>query len=154
MTLLAEKISARDVIEAVLAMKEDPKLKCCFILWYRWAERNRIRDGEKEREASSLAHGIQVYMASRCSGGSQLQDIETPAKPPVRRAWERPPENHVKVNCDAAFDLYTGSGGWGCILRDSDGDAVAARRGRLDALLESLQGEIIACIHPGRTGCN
>ena len=29
---------------------------------------------------------------------------------------------------------------------DSDGDVIAARRGRLDALLEPLQGEIIACI--------
>lgn len=39
------------------------------------------------------------------------------------------PLDHVKVNCDVNFDPRSGSGGWGCILHDSDGDVV----------LESLQ---------------
>jgi ribonuclease HI len=50
------------------------------------------------------------------------------------------------VNCDTAFDPHTGFRGWGCIIRDSDGDMIATRQGRLDALLEPLQGEIIDCI--------
>jgi hypothetical protein len=48
-----------------------------------------------------------------------------------KRAWERPPADYVKVNCDATFVPHTGSGGWGC---------------KLEALLEPLQGKIIACI--------
>jgi hypothetical protein len=32
--LLVGKNSARDVIEAMLAMKDDQKLKCCFTIWY------------------------------------------------------------------------------------------------------------------------
>jgi ribonuclease HI len=48
--------------------------------------------------------------------------------------------------CDAVFDSNTGSGGWGCILRDPDGDIVGARRGKLEAILDPLQSEIIACV--------
>jgi ribonuclease HI len=55
------------------------------------------------------------------------------------------------VNCDAAFDTETWNGGWGCVLRDSDGDVVEARRGRIEALLNPLQGEMIACIHGVQT---
>lgn len=35
---LVEKNNARDVIKAVLAMKEEQKLKCCIALWYCWFE--------------------------------------------------------------------------------------------------------------------
>jgi hypothetical protein len=126
----------------VLAMKEDTKLKCCLTLWYYWTERNRIRDGEQGRDPSSLAHAIQVYMTAWCSRGPQTQHNDLLA----RKSWERPAADHVKVNCDAAFDPHMSSGGWGCILRDSDGDVVSVRRGRLEALLEPLQGEIIACV--------
>jgi hypothetical protein len=143
--LLAGKNSARDVIKAVLAMKDDQKLKCRLTIWYCWTERNKIHDGERGRDASNLAHGIQVYQAAWGSLGCQVQRTAL-ARTVAERAWERSPEDHVKVNCDAAFDPHTGSRGWGCILHDSDGDMIAARRGRLDALLEPLQGEIIACI--------
>jgi hypothetical protein len=145
--LLAEKNSARDVIEAILALREEPRLKCSFILWFCWTERNRIRDGEQGRSPSSLAHGIQVYMAAWNNRGS----TEKPTRSASTRAWERPPLDHVKVDCDAAFDPQSGSGGWGCILRHSDGDVVTARRSKLAALLEPLQGEIIACIQGVQT---
>lgn len=119
-TMLAEKNSARDAIEAVLVMKEEKQLK----------------------NSSRLAHGIQVYAANWCSKGSN----EKRATPVVSQVWERPPEDHAKVNCDASFDSNSGLGGWGCILRDSDGEAIEARRGKLEALLDPMQGEIIACI--------
>jgi len=34
----------------------------------------------------------------------------------------------------------------GCILRDSSGDVVTALRGRTEALMNALHGELIACI--------
>lgn len=49
---------------------------------------------------------------------------------PVVRRWEKPVGDYVKVNCDAAFDTETWNGGWDCVLHDSDGDVVEARRGR------------------------
>ena len=46
---------------------------------------------------------------------------------------------------DESCTCYAGLGFWVFYIT-IDGDAVAARRGRLVALLEPLQGEIIACI--------
>lgn len=60
--------------------------------------------------------------------------------------WKKPGANHVKVNCDAAYDPGTGNEGWGCGLRDSDGDLIKAARGRIQALMNLLQGELITCI--------
>lgn len=60
--------------------------------------------------------------------------------------WEKPEGDCVKANCDAAFNPNTCNGGWGCILRDSEGDVVVAMRGRTEALLNPLHGELIACI--------
>ena len=53
----------------------------------------------------------------------------------------------MKVNCDAAYDASTGNGGWGCVVRDDDGDVVSARRGRVEYLMSALHGELIGAIH-------
>lgn len=85
-------------------------------------------------------------MAAWCNQESQTQSSDRPTRQSQRRRWEKPPAGHVKVNCEAAFDVNTSSGGWGCILRDSDSDVVGAWPGRFDTLLNPLQGEIISCI--------
>ena len=40
------------------------------------------------------------------------------AGPIARHGWEKPPEDFVKLDVDAAFDIDTGSGGTGAIFRD------------------------------------
>jgi len=65
----------------------------------------------------------------------------------VARRWERPEQDYIKVNCDGAYDPQSGNGGWGCVLRDADGDVVSAQRGRVEALMCALHGELIAIIH-------
>jgi ribonuclease HI len=102
----------------------------------------RIREGEHSRDPEILAH------LSRVIAEEWRQEKKPPEahNPVVPQRWERPERNFVKANCDAAFDPNTGNGGWGCILRDSDADAVIALRGRVEALLSPLQGELIACI--------
>jgi ribonuclease HI len=135
--------SAREVVEAVMEMKEDKRLKCCLILWLCWSERNRVREGENCRGSAWLVHSVMVRLAdhSKQEEGGAMRPCLT-----VRK-WEKPASDYVKVNSDAAFDMETWNGGWGCVLRDSDGDVIEARRGRIEALLNPLQGEMIACIH-------
>ena len=60
--------------------------------------------------------------------------------------WEKPDAGSVKVNCDAAYDGLTGNGGWGCIVRDDDGDVVSARRGRVEYLMSALHSELVDVI--------
>jgi ribonuclease HI len=48
----------------------------------------------------------------------------------------------LKLNCDAAFSEDSKSGGWGWIIRDSDGDVITAGRGRVDYLHNPFQAEV------------
>jgi len=141
--ILLLKSSARDVMETVMNLKEEPKLRCCYALSMCWSERNRIREGEHGRDAIWLSHNIQVRMAE---WHKQLANTEK-ARLRVVRRWERPEQDYIKVNCDAAYDPQSGNGGWGCVLRDADGDVVSAKRGRVEALMCALHGELIAIIH-------
>lgn len=61
--MLLSKTSARDVLEAVMNLKEEPRLKCCYALWMCWSGRNKIRDGEAGRDAVWLSHSIYAHMA-------------------------------------------------------------------------------------------
>lgn len=56
--LLASKTSAKQVTEAIMAVKEDQRALCCIVLWMCWAERNRIKEGEQERDPVLLVHSI------------------------------------------------------------------------------------------------
>uniref|UniRef100_A0A0D9WGE6 Uncharacterized protein n=1 Tax=Leersia perrieri TaxID=77586 RepID=A0A0D9WGE6_9ORYZ len=42
--------------------------------------------------------------------------------------WEKPMIGTLKVNCDGAFQLESGDGGWGYVIRDADGEVVRAGR--------------------------
>lgn len=92
--ILLFKSSARDVMETVMNLKEEPKLRCCYALSMCWSERNRIREGEHERVAIWLSHNIQVRMAE---WHKQLANTEK-ARLRVVRRWERPEQDYIKVN--------------------------------------------------------
>lgn len=64
----------------------------------------------------------------------------------LRPKWEKPDGERVKVNCDAAFNSATGNGGWGCVLRDANGDVVTVRRGRVESLMHAFHGDLISGI--------
>lgn len=59
-----------------------------------------------------------------------------------KKRWEKPDERVLKVNCDADFYSTTKSGGWGYVIRDSDGEG----RVKLNHVLDSYQAEVIACL--------
>lgn len=65
---------------------------------------------------------------------------------PRTERWKRPPEGVLKLNCDASFIPGEGCGGWGFLIRDSDGDVVLAGWGRVDHLLNAMQAETVACL--------
>jgi hypothetical protein len=108
--LLLSKPSARDVLEAIMSLKEEQKLKCCYVL-SGCAGPSVI---ESERDAVWLSHSIQIRMAERKrqetkkvggTGGTRLSK------------WERSEQNYIKVNCDATYDVNIGNGGCGCLTR-------------------------------------
>lgn len=64
----------------------------------------------------------------------------------IARRWTKPPEGVLKLNCDTSFSPGEGSGGWGFLIQDSDGDIVFAGWGRVNHLLNAFQAEVIACM--------
>ena len=59
-----------------------------------------------------------------------MQRIET---------WKKLSEGTLKINIDGSFNKESGTGGWGYVIRDHDGDVVVAAAGRLLHALDALQ---------------
>ncbi|KAF8695375.1 hypothetical protein HU200_037607 [Digitaria exilis] len=112
------------------------------LLWNWWAERNRVREGDKPRPTISIAHSVEVY-AWEILNIFRQQKEKAPAN---REQWCKPNVGYLKINCDAAFNEAKRNGGWGYVIRDEEGDVVSAGRGRLNHVLDSFQAEVIACL--------
>jgi len=67
--------------------------------------------------------------------------------------WVRPPDGVLKLNCDASFFQEEGWGGWGFIIRDSDGDVVLSGWGRVNHLLNALQADRGDSLLAGSASC-
>lgn len=52
--------------------------------------------------------------------------------------WEAPAPNFLKINCDGAFRENTCSGGWGFVIRNDEGEALAAGAGHLQCLSDAF----------------
>lgn len=50
-----------------------------------------------------------------------------------------------KINCDGAFVKETRKGGWGCVIKDHNGEFLEASAGRLEHVSSALQAEAAAC---------
>ncbi|KQJ87710.1 hypothetical protein BRADI_4g13209v3 [Brachypodium distachyon] len=49
-----------------------------------------------------------------------------------------PAPNFLKINCDGAFRENTCSGGWGFVIRNDEGEALAAGAGHLQCLSDAF----------------
>ena len=58
--ILSLKRNAREVVESVMNLKEEEKIKCCYALWMCWYGRNRVREGELRRDACWLSFSVQT----------------------------------------------------------------------------------------------
>jgi hypothetical protein len=139
---LAEKLSPIDVVLFILGAKEDTRMRMIILIWYLWSERNAIRE-ENRRSAEGIARCVRTYSDEVLS----FQKGDKQRKEQHKAHWCRPPENFLKLNCDASFISESGTGSWGFIIRDSEGDVVLTGRGKVQNLLSAFQAELIACLH-------
>jgi hypothetical protein len=142
--------NARGLITQVMQQKEEKRRLIFIMMWFIWSERNLIREEGRRRPIELIARMIRSY----------VDELEAPNSKPggviIRKVkrWERPPEGMLKLNCDASFYEEGNYGGWGFIIRDSDGDVVLAGWGRVNHLLNPLQAEIIACLQGVQAASN
>lgn len=63
-----------------------------------------------------------------------------------KERWKKPSTGVLKINSDGAFRASTGTGGWGFVIRDDQGDVVKAGAGHCQHLLDAFHVEMIACL--------
>ncbi|XP_073355502.1 uncharacterized protein [Aegilops tauschii subsp. strangulata] len=59
--------------------------------------------------------------------------------------WQKPLGDRMKLNCDGAFDAAARTGGWGFVIRDSNGDDRGSGAGRLPNVATTNRAEAEAC---------
>ncbi|EEC72520.1 hypothetical protein OsI_05906 [Oryza sativa Indica Group] len=74
----------------------------------------------------SIATLTTNYMLSNKKGKTKIQN-----------GWKKPPEGMLMINVDAAFDIDSGSGGTGVVLRDHLGACVTASQAFLPYVLDA-----------------
>ena len=126
---LAELLSVREVLEAILRLKPDIQSRVITLLYIWWSERCSVREGGQQRSGGHLAWLIKSY-AEEWSPFKQAK--ENASQPPARKFWKPPPENTVKLNCDGAFFADARNGGWGFVIREWDGGVISAGYGKLE----------------------
>ena len=60
--------------------------------------------------------------------------------------WKVPPEDVYKINCDGAFIPGINKAGWGFVIRDHTGMAIAAGAGFANFLMSAQHAEAVACL--------
>jgi hypothetical protein len=115
---LAKKLSAREVLEAILKLAPETQSRVITLLYIWWSERCSVREGGQQRSASHLAWLINSY-AEEWSPFKQAKERGDQSR--VRKAWKPPPENSVMLNCDGAFFAGGRIGGWSFVIREWDG---------------------------------
>ena len=74
-------------------------------LWFIWSERNLVREEGRRRPAEIVVRAIKIYV------GEMNDPPQMQQRAQVQRvvSWARPPEGHLKLNCDASFILVDGA---------------------------------------------
>ena len=79
------------------------EVRCCDLaavaIWYIWWERRKATHGETIQSSLRTAQSIMALSLNY----KRIKKLG--AQPIVRHGWEKPPEDFVKLNVDAAFDV-------------------------------------------------
>jgi hypothetical protein len=79
-------------------------------------------------------------------GPNEFDQFCTKAKDKPTNSWVAPSANDLKLNIDGGFRADDRTGGWGFIVRDSDGEAVGTGAGAMPYAYDTLNAEAAACL--------
>jgi ribonuclease HI len=120
-------------------------------VWYIWWERRKATHGEPVQTPARSAQAISNLALSYYRAKKKKSGI-------VRHGWKKPKEEFVKLNVDAGFDLDSGTGSTGSIIRDDRGYFIAASSRGIPFVSDASTAEAYALrdglILAGQMGCN
>uniref|UniRef100_A0A803PK99 RNase H type-1 domain-containing protein n=1 Tax=Cannabis sativa TaxID=3483 RepID=A0A803PK99_CANSA len=130
--LLAESSNFKDLFfKASETWSQHDLEQFACLLWCIWTERNKENHGTKAKPHEVLLFSALTYLgeyqAARKAPPSNLShEVLNNTVPTVTPRWLNPPSGRLKLNTDAAVDVVNRISGFGAILRDSNGQVVAA----------------------------
>jgi hypothetical protein len=99
----------------------DAALVICGV-WSLWSGRNARKHGKESWNPGAAVRHVSAMLENLvCS--TTTQEVRLPSP---RSRWRPPPEDWLKVTTDASYSVATASGARGVVLRNSQGEDLAA----------------------------
>lgn len=131
--------NAKEFVTRILELPEDKRLECITMLWAWWDTRNKKNAGEPLRNTTAVLKRVKnVVQEVKIMGEKDTNSLE-------QAKWSPPGQNALKINIDGSMNEAQAIGGWGFIVRNSQGEALGARAGHIQHVQNPLQAEAMAC---------
>lgn len=129
-------------VSEVLNSLDDKHIEMLFICcWVIWTERNKlVWEG-----GSFNPHFLADWARKLWEEYHQFHLVKPRNRCRSRSHWETPPSGRLKVNIDGSFRFDSGVGGVGVIVRDENGNCIAALQRSLPFCSSALHAESEAC---------
>jgi hypothetical protein len=124
-TLLAALTSTKEMMKEIWGLEQEESLTVVLLLCHWWLERNRIREGERRRDLAGLIYIIRTQAEEFLNLATKLNSSPNES----RKKLVRPAGDVLKINSNGAFNPATRKGGWGFVIRDSQGTEIHAGAG-------------------------
>ena len=124
----------RDLLEFFMAL-----------YWLLWHRRNGVVQGGFLQDPGSLVERARSLLVEFSDARSQLVSPTFPASIGPPRQWQPPVGSWYKLNFDAAIFNDVSATGVGVVIRNGNGQVMAALSSKGPAVMDSEEVEILAC---------
>ncbi|KAI5018161.1 hypothetical protein ZWY2020_043049 [Hordeum vulgare] len=122
------------------------------MMWQWWTARNKSNAKDGSRSVAEVVAKSRRWAGEFALYLTKPRDSSTHAK--GFDQWERPVTKMLKINTDGAFSENPRRGGWGFVIRDSDGAVAVSGAGKMAFLMDAVHAEAEACIQGLTTTMN
>jgi ribonuclease HI len=139
-TLLEDCHSGKETINKIWTFDKSEQLKVIVLLWRWWSARNKVNERGKMLNLAEIQSSVLFYF----SEFEKLSIYAQPAPKPSQPSWTPPSEDTYKINIDGSFLSGARTGGWGFVIRNYNGEMLAAGAGNIVYAASALQTEALA----------
>jgi hypothetical protein len=132
--------TGKDTINKIWSFAKDGQLKVVVLLWRWWSARNKANDYEKIVNAAEIQRSTLFYLSGFKKPNTTSKHVATD----VKSSWKTPPADTYKVNVDGAFHSDSRTGGWGFVIRNTNGEVLASGAGNISFAASAIHTEAIA----------
>ena len=118
--------------------------------WYMWWECRKLTHAETVQKPAISVVAIAMLASNYQSAAKKTTK--------VRMGWTKPPENYLMLNVDASYNQERSTGSTGAVIRDSNGQFIAAAARYFEHVLDAPMAEALALREglglASQIGCN